>query len=94
MPNYGFSLSRLPVGDDFGRENRERPPYREERRSSDFGRAPADSYSGDPDPYYSFADKPPPRSSQYGRESLGTVDYHHGESGWSVCYELVCPIMF
>ncbi|XP_064382906.1 KH domain-containing, RNA-binding, signal transduction-associated protein 2-like isoform X2 [Halichondria panicea] len=76
-----YSDGRLPAGDDFGRENRERPPYREERRSADFGRAPSDGYSGDPDPYYSFADKPPPRSGQYGgRDSLGTVDYHHGSS--------------
>lgn len=75
---YSFLLSHLPSGgggaEDFGRERQ----YKEERRSTgEYGRA-SDPYSGDSEPYYSFADKPS-RPTVYGRETIPSNDYHHGE---------------
>ena len=73
-----FLFSHLSSGggaEDFGRERQ----YKEERRSTgEYGRA-SDSYSGDSEPYYSFADKPS-RPTVYGRETIPSNDYHHGES--------------
>lgn len=67
--------SRLSSGEDFSRER----PFKEERRSvGEYGRS-SDPYSGDSEPYYSFADKPS-RASVYGRESIPSSDYHHGSS--------------
>ncbi len=77
-----FVFSRLSVGSEPERDGRDRP-YREERRSvGEYRRPSPEAYTGDTDSYYSFAEKPLARASQYGgRESTDHVGYSQSKNG-------------
>lgn len=72
--------SHLSLSDESDRDGRDRL-YRDDRRSlSDYGRPSTDSYSGDADSYYSFADKPLSRGGQFGGREAQDVGYPHSKS--------------